>query len=198
MTTSARIRLATANDGAAVAAIYRPYVEATPISFELRPPTADEMAGRIARLLEFAPWLVAEVGGIVRGYAYAGRFRDRPAYDWTAESAVYVDADARGRGLGRLLMAALIRVLKLQGYRTVIAGITLPNEASVALHEALGFERIGQFGKVGWKADAWHGVDFYALELGPRVDGEEPAALRPLPGLVGTGELALALWPERP
>jgi phosphinothricin acetyltransferase len=181
-----------------VAAIYRPYVDATPISFELRPPTADEMAGRIAKLLEFAPWLVAEVDGVVRGYAYAGRFRDRPAYDWTAESTVYVDADARGRGLGRLLMAAVIRVLQLQGYRTVIAGITLPNDASVALHEALGFKRIGQFGKVGWKAGAWHGVDFYALELGTRVDGEEPNALRPLPGLAGTAELELAIRSGRP
>jgi phosphinothricin acetyltransferase len=193
MTAPVRIRLATPLDGAAVASIYRPYVEDTPISFELRPPTGDEMAGRIAKLLEFTPWLVAEVDGIVRGYAYGGRFRDRPAYDWTAESAVYLAADARGRGLGRLLMEAVIRVLRLQGYRSVIAGITLPNDASVALHTGLGFVRIGQFDKVGWKAGAWHGVDFYGLELGPRIHGNEPDALRPLPNLLGSPELERAL-----
>ena len=193
MPATVTIRLATPADGPALAAIYRPYVEQTPISFELRAPTEDEMAGRVAKLLEYAPWVVAEVDGVIRGYAYAGRFRKRPAYAWTAESTVYLDSAARGQGLGRALMAAVIRVLRLQGYRSVIAGITLPNDASVGLHEALGFTRIGAFDKVGWKAGAWHGVDFFALELAPRVDGEPPAALRPLPELTGTPELERAI-----
>ncbi len=187
------LRLATPADGASVAEIYRPYVEHTPVSFELRAPTPDDMAGRIARVLEYAPWVVAEVDGVVRGYAYAGRFRDRPAYDWTAESTVYVQDAAQGRGLGRAVMGAVIRVLTLQGYHSVIAGITLPNDASVGLHETLGFVRIGQFDKVGWKAGAWHGVDFYARELAPRHDGVAPGALRPLPALLGTPELVRAI-----
>ena len=190
---SVLVRVATPADGAAVAEIYRPYVELTPVSFELCAPTAEEMAGRIARLLESGPWLVAEVDGVVRGYAYAGRFRDRAAYDWTAESTVYLAAGSQGRGLGRTLMAALIRVLALQGYHSVIAGITLPNDASVGLHEALGFTRIGSFDKVGWKTGAWHGVDFFALEIAPRVDGAPPAALTPLPQMLGTPALARAI-----
>ncbi len=188
-----RIRLASPADAAAIAMVYRPYVEQTPISFELHAPTAEEMAARVARVMERSPWLVAEVDGAVRGYAYAGHFRERAAYDWTAESTVYVESGLRGKGIGRALMNALIRVLVLQGYRSVIAGITLPNDASVGLHQALGFRRIGQFDKVGWKADAWHGVDFYMLELGPRRDGVAPDALRPLPGLLGTPELAEAI-----
>ncbi len=193
MSTSVLVRLATPADGAAVAAVYRPYVEHTPVSFELRPPTADEMAGRITRLLAYSPWVVAEVDGMVSGYAYTSRFRERPAYDWTAESTVYVASAAQGLGLGRALMGAVIRILTLQGYRSVIAGITLPNDASVGLHDALGFTRVGAFDKVGWKDGAWHGVDFFALELAPRVNGEAPGALRPLPELLGTPDLARAI-----
>ncbi len=187
------VRVATPADADAVAAIYAPYVLDAVISFELQPPGADEMAARIARTLERTPWLAAEVDGVVHGYAYAGRFRDRPAYDWSAESGIYVDDASRGLGVGRALMVALIAVLRLQGYRLLVAGITPPNPASVGLHLALGFERVGLFEGVGFKAGAWRGVEFFELALAPRVDGEAPAPIRALPELLGTPELARAL-----
>ncbi len=190
------LRLATPADGAAVAAVYAPYVLETAISFELAAPGADEMAGRIARTLERTPWVVAEVDGVVRAYAYAGRFRERPAYDWTAESAVYVDRSLHRAGLGRATMAALLRVLRLQGFRLVVAGITPPNPGSVGLHRALGFERVGVFEGVGWKHGRWHGVEFFELALFPAVDGVEPRPVRVLPELVGTPELARAITGE--
>ncbi len=183
-----RIRLATDGDGAACAAVYRPYVEDAVVSFELVAPSADEMAARIARTLERTPWLVAEVDGVVRGYAYAGRHRDRPAYDWTVETTVYVDQGFVGRALGRALMSALLAVLRRQGFHLAVAGITLPNPGSVALHLALGFTRVGEFAAIGWKRGGWHGVDWYALELGPR--SEAPSPVVPI-GELPPGELPL-------
>ncbi len=176
MTDDARliVRIATVADGAACAAIYGPFVEQTSISFELEPPTPDDMAGRIAKTTARTPWVVVEVGGVVRGYAYGTRHRDRAAYDWTVESAVYVDAAFAGRGIGRAAMTALLEVLRLQGFHLVVAGITQPNPASTALHLALGFERIGQFDAIGWKQGRWHGVEWYGLELGPRERAPSP------------------------
>jgi L-amino acid N-acyltransferase YncA len=187
------LRLATPADGAEVAAVYAPYVLDTAISFELRPPDGEEMAGRIARTLERTPWVVAEVEGVVRAYAYAGRFRERQAYDWTAESTVYVDRAWQGAGLGRAAMRAVLAILRLQGFRLVVAGITPPNPASLALHRSLGFLPVGGFDGVGWKDGAWRGVDFLALELGERRDGVAPAPIRPLPELLRTPGLAAAL-----
>jgi L-amino acid N-acyltransferase YncA len=187
------LRLATPADGDDVAAIYAPYVRDTAISFELRPPDGTEMAARIAGTLERTPWVIAEVDGAVRGYAYAGRFRDRPAYDWSVESGIYVDAASRGLGLGRTLMDALVAVLRLQGFRLLIAGVTPPNPASVGLHLALGFRRVGLFEGVGHKFGAWQDVEFFELELAPRPDGEVPAPIRPLPALLGSPELARAI-----
>jgi L-amino acid N-acyltransferase YncA len=185
------IRLATVADGAACAAVYAPYVTGTSISFELVAPDGAEMGGRIARTIERTPWLVVEEEGAVRAFAYAGRFRDRAAYDWTAETAVYVDDAWRGRGLGRAAMRAVLGILRLQGFHTVIAGVTPPNPGSVRLHHALGFTRIGLFDAVGWKQDRWHGVEFFALELSP--GDRPPVPVRPLPELAGTDELERAL-----
>lgn len=180
------VRLATEADGAACAAIYGPFVEDTAISFELTPPTADELAARIARTTARTPWLVVEVDGVVRGYAYGTRHRDRPAYDWTVESAVYVDRAFAGRGIGKAAMAALLDVLRLQGFHLVVAGITQPNPASTGLHEALGFARIGQFEAIGWKQDRWHGVEWFGLELGPR--DRPPTPIRPLSDAIADWE----------
>ncbi len=190
------IRLATPDDSEACAAIYRPYVLETEISFELQPPDPAEMAARIARVLGRTPWLVAELDGAVRGYAYATRHRERPAYDWTVETAVYVDPDARGHGLGRALMTALLAVLRVQGFHLAVAGVTPPNPASVGLHRALGFQRVGQFEAIGWKFGAWRGVEWFALELGPG-DGA-PVPIRALPDLRETDGLrdALAIAPS--
>ena len=187
------LRLATPADGDAVAAIYAPYVRDTAISFELRPPDGTEMAARIVRTLERTPWVIAEVDGVARAYAYAGRFRDRPAYDWSVESGIYVDVASRGLGLGRALMDGLIAVLRLQRFRMLIAGVTPPNPASVRLHLALGFRRVGLFEGVGYKFGAWQDVEFFELELAPRMDGEVPPPVRPLPELLGSPELARAL-----
>jgi phosphinothricin acetyltransferase len=196
MTVAPLLRLATPDDGDAIAAIYAPYVNETAISFELTPPTGDQVAARIAKVLERGPYVVAELDGVVRAYAYATRFRDRAAYDWTAESTVYVDRTLHRSGLGRATMAAVLRVLRLQGFRLVVAGVTPPNPGSVGLHRALGFERVGLFDGVGWKDGRWHGVEFFALELFPAADGRGPAPIRPLPDLVGTPELARAIRGE--
>jgi phosphinothricin acetyltransferase len=163
----------------------------TCISFELTPPDGVEVGGRIARTIERTPWVVAELDGVVRGYAYAGRFRERAAYDWTAETAVYVDRDFLGRGIGRATMRAVLDVLRLQGFHSVLAGVTPPNPGSVGLHEALGFERIGLFEEVGWKDGRWHGVEFFALALSPA--DRTPLPIRSLPEIAGSGEVERVL-----
>ncbi len=186
-----RLRLATPADGRACAGIYEPYVSGTCISFELTPPDGAEIGARIARTAERLPWVVAEVDGLVRGYAYAGRFRDRPAYDWTAETTVYVDRAFQRRGIGVAAMRAVLAILRLQGFHMVVAGVTPPNPGSVGLHLALGFERIGLFEEVGWKDNRWHGVEFFGLELSPRAI--TPVPIRPLPAIAGSEEVARAL-----
>ena len=182
-----RVRLATPDDGPSCAAIYAPYVTGTVISFELEPPDGAEMAGRIGRIQARTPWVVVELDGDVRGYAYGSRHRDRPAYDWTVETTVYVDAGFHGRGLGRTAMTALLAVLRRQGFHLAVAGITPPNPGSVGLHRALGFERIGKFDAIGWKFGAWQGVEWFGLELGERAAAPEPVC--PLPDLPDVGAI---------
>ena len=163
------IRLATAADAAPMLAIYAPVVRETSISFEVEPPDEDEFAERVRAVLRLAPWIVAQIGGEVAGYAYGSSFRARPAYRFTVETTVYVHADHRRRGVGRALYAALLHCLRLQGFRRAIGGITLPNAASVALHEACGFRPVGVFDKVGFKFGRWHGVGFWDMELADHV-----------------------------
>jgi L-amino acid N-acyltransferase YncA len=186
-----RVRLATPADGAACAAIYAPYVTGTAVSFELVPPDAAEMGARIARTIERTPWVVVEVEGVVRAYAYGMRHRERAAYDWTVETTVYVDREHTGKGLGRTAMRAVLAIVRLQGAHLVVAGVTQPNPGSSGLHAALGFRRVGEYEAIGWKAGAWHGVEWFALELAPR--DEPPTPLIPLPYLVGTPALEAAL-----
>jgi phosphinothricin acetyltransferase len=169
---SGTIRLARESDGDALAAIYRPVVAATPASFELVPPDGAEMARRIRDTLPAYPWLVCEVDGRVAGYAYGMRHRARPAYRWSAEVSVYIDAAHRRGGIGRGLYTSLFAILGAQGYCTAFAGITLPNPGSVALHEALGFEPIGVFRRIGHKFGQWHDVGWWQRPL--REYGAEP------------------------
>ncbi len=129
----------------AILAIYTPVVEHTAVSFELAPPMLDELAARVERTLAVAPWLVCEDGGEVLGYAYATSFRAPPAYRWAVETTVYVGERHKRRGVGRGLYTALIAILRAQGFRMAIGGIALPNEGSVRLHEALGFQPVGRF-----------------------------------------------------
>lgn len=159
------IRLANLADAPGIAAIYRPYVEGTVISFELSPPSEAEMASRIVRVLERLPWLVCEQEGTILGYAYAGPHRERDAYQWSVDTSVYVQEDQRRRGLGHALYTELFARLKDQGYYTAYAGITLPNAASVALHERFGFEPVGVYRKVGFKLGRWHDVGWWQRRL---------------------------------
>ncbi len=151
------IRTATAGDAEACAAIYAPYVTDTPISFETEAPTTDEMAGRIERAIA---WFVLEedADGRVVGYAYAGPFHPRAAYRWACEVSVYLERGRRRTGAGRALYDVLLPHLAERGYRTAIAGMTLPNPGSEGLHAALGFEPVGTYRDIGYKGGAWHDV----------------------------------------
>ena len=166
-------------DASACAAIYAPYVEATPISFEERPPSAEEMAARIERVTATHPWLLAETGGEAVGYAYGCRLQERPAYRWAAEVSVYVAEERRGDGVGRELYEALFERLRRQRFQVLFAGITLPNAASVSLHERLGFSQVGISPRIGWKQGRWHDVSWWQLELVPAGDGPPPEPLPP-------------------
>jgi L-amino acid N-acyltransferase YncA len=173
------IRLASPDDAAAVAAIYRPYVADTVISFEVEPPTEDDMRSRIAAVLERLPWLVYEEEGRVVGYAYASAHRAREAYQWSVDVAVYVDANHHRRGIGRRLYGELFSALRRLGYVNAYAGITLPNDNSVGLHEAMGFVPIGIYRSVGFKLGQWRDVGWWHLALqAPPASPEPPAALQ--------------------
>jgi len=161
-------------DAAACAAIYAPYVEGSPVSFEERAPDAAELAARIERYGQSHAWLVAERGEEVVGYAYATAFNERFAYRWSASVSVYIAEDARGEGIGRALYETLFARLRERGFRMACAGITLPNQASVGLHEALGFERVGINREIGWKEGVWRDVGWFQLELSPAPDGPPP------------------------
>ena len=163
-----------ARDAAACAAIYAPHVEGSAVSFEERAPVAAEMAARIKRYGASHAWLVAEREGEVVGYAYGTAFNERPAYRWSAFVSVYVADAARGEGIGRALYQTLFQRLRERGFRMACAGITLPNEASVGLHESLGFEQTGLNCEIGWKQGAWRDVGWFQLELAPAGEGPPP------------------------
>jgi phosphinothricin acetyltransferase len=162
-----RIRAARAEDADAIAAIYAPHVTEGVASFEERAPDAAAMRERIAKLEGRFPWLVAEDEGRLLGYAYADRFRDRSAYRWAVETTVYVGEGAQRRGVGRLLYARLLDSLRAQGFTQAIAAISLPNDASVKLHELAGFRRAGVYRQVGWKLGRWVDVGLWQAELQP-------------------------------
>ncbi len=155
------IRPASAADAAACAAIYAPFVTDGWFSFEVDPPTRDEMAGRIADYGASHGWLVADVGGKVAGYAYGSPHRTRAAYASSCDVAVYVDPAFARQGLGRALYAALLPILADRGSHAAFAGIALPNAASVGLHEVLGFTPVGIYREVGWKHGAWRDVGWW-------------------------------------
>jgi L-amino acid N-acyltransferase YncA len=158
-------RLATADDAPAIAAIYRPVVEATAISFETQAPDDDEMRRRILETLAMHPWLVLERDGRIAAFAYASRHRARPAYQWSVDTSVYVADGYRRLGLGRDLYDALFAILTAQGFVNAFAGIALPNPASVAFHERLGFEPVGIYRNVGYKLGAWRDVGWWQRPL---------------------------------
>lgn len=183
------IRLAQDVDAAAIAAIYAPSVTGRPTSFELVAPDAAQMAERIRGVRERWPWLVLEDGGEVLGYAYASAYAERAAYQWSATVSAYVRDGMHRRGLGRRLYGVLFDVLRRQGVCNAYAGITLPNDASVGLHSAMGFEPVGVYRRVGYKLGAWHDVAWLGCRLQEPAAGAEPPPPRPLPGLLARGEL---------
>jgi L-amino acid N-acyltransferase YncA len=160
------LRDASAADAAAIASIYNHFIADTAITFEEESVSAAEMAARIADVQNTGlPWLVAVDGDTVLGYAYATKWRVRHAYRFSVESTVYLDHQQSGRGLGTALYRLLLARLKGGGYHLVIGGIALPNAASVALHEKLGFEKLAQFGEVGFKFGRWIDVGYWQLKL---------------------------------
>lgn len=175
MASGHQLRDATAADASACAEIYRPHVEGTTTSFETAAPDADEMRSRISRAQARHAWLVAASEEGILGYAYAGVHRERHAYRYTAEVSAYVASRATGQGVGRALYEQLFEVLIEKGYCNVLAGITLPNDASVAFHERLGFRRLGVFHGIGHKFGEWRDTAWYERRL---VDGP-PRVERP-------------------
>lgn len=159
------IRMATPADAPAVQEIYAPIVRDTATSFEYEIPTVEEMRRRIEATLEKHPWLVCERDSRVIGYAYAGTHRARAAYQWTAEVSVYVAADARRGGVAFRLYTALFDELRRRGFHMAVAGITLPNPPSVALHERMGFVPLGVFHEIGYKFGAWRDVGWWEMKL---------------------------------
>jgi phosphinothricin acetyltransferase len=166
------IRAAAQDDAAACAAVYRPYVLDTAITFETEPPTVAEMARRIEAAALSHAWLVAETNGQVIGYAYAAPFGVRPAYRWSCEVSVYLETGRRRTGAGRALYQTLLSLLIERGYRVAVAKTTLPNDASMGLHTALGFRSVGVHRRIGWKNGAWHDVAITQLNL--VTGGEAP------------------------
>lgn len=171
------IRHATPADGASCAEIYLPSVREGVASLEDVPPDADEMTSRIQRISQTHPWLVDERDGELAGYAYASRHHERSAYRWATDVTVYVAGRHHRQGVARGLYEHLFELLREQGFTVACAGIGLPNDASVGLHEGFGFEPVGVYRKVGWKLGEWRDVGWWQLELLPMGD-ERPAEPR--------------------
>jgi len=172
------VRAATADDAAACVGVYRPYVRDTVITFETEVPTVEDMAARIGAARVMHEWLVLEVDGDIAGYAYAHPFNPRAAYLWSVETSVYMARDRLRAGGGRMLYAELLNRLAGRGFRRAFAGITQPNEASNALHEAFGFRLAGLYRRVGWKLGAWHDVAWWQRDLvGPDDEVDPPGEI---------------------
>jgi phosphinothricin acetyltransferase len=175
----ATCRAAVSSDAEAIQAIYAPFCAADcPISFEIEPPSIEEMSQRIAKISLTLPWIVVQSAeGEVLGYAYASHHKERAAYRWSVDVSVYLAPQARGQGLGTTLYDKLFELLKILGYVNAYAGVTLPNQASEALHKSVGFEPVGVYEKVGYKAGKWHDVAWFYREIQAHEDlPAEPAS----------------------
>lgn len=187
------IRFACAGDAAGVAAIYAPNISGSVISFEAVPPTTEQMRERITSTLAQTPWLVCERDGQLLGYAYASPHAERAAYLWSLNVSVYVAPGCRRQGVGRALYASLFALLQLAGYYAAHAGVTLPNPASVGLHESVGFVPIGVFRAVGFKLGGWHDVGWWQRELQPRAGVPAPPIALPVLRTESAAAVAAAL-----
>jgi phosphinothricin acetyltransferase len=170
------IRPAEQDDAPQIAAIYRPFCEESCVSFETEAPGPAEIASRIERISRRHPWLVDDDGGMIAGYAYASPHRERAAYRWVVEVTIYMHERFRGQGRGRALYAELFARLRQQGIFKAYAGILVPNPASQAFHESMGFTLVGIYRKIGYKLGAWRDVGWWQLALRPEIDSPpEPA-----------------------
>lgn len=177
---STEIRVATAFDGPQIQAIYAPAVVDQPTSFETDVPSVDEMIRRIEETLDVYPYIVAARDGEIISYVYARRWRGRPAYDWDVEITVFVKDGFGGRGVGRAMYTALLRLLAAQGFVNAMAAVTVPNEPSTKFHASMGFHRAGSFPACGYKLGAWHTVEFWwrrLIDLPERPDPPTPFRL---------------------
>lgn len=168
------IRVATADDAAAILSIYAPFIESSVVTFEIDVPSVSEMAGRIEHVLKKWPWLVMQDGEQIAGYVYAHEYGSRKAYQWAVESSIYLAEGYRGRGIGRQLYECLFSILRAQGFHQVVAGASLPNESSVQLHESMGFVLVGTFKDVGFKLGRWVDVARWQLQLNPCEETPNP------------------------
>ena len=190
------IRTARDEDAAAIHAIYAPSVSAGVATFETELPGVETMRERLRARLQHYPWLVWEDAGEVLAYAYAGRFRERAAYDWIAETSIYVHADAQRRGIARRLYGVLLDVMRLQGITQAVGVITLPGTASVAMHEAMGFTSAGVWRQCGYKLGQWWDVGVWQKELQPAAT--PPPAVTPFPALADAPALHALLGRTAP
>lgn len=168
------IRLATPADARQILDIYAPYIEHTSITFETEQPSVESFAERISSYLQNWPWLVCEKDGLITGYAYASRYRERVAYQWSVESSVYIHDDFLRAGIARVLYACLFDILQQQGYRNVYAVINLPNDRSVALHEKCGFVYFATYEQVGYKLGKWKNVGWWRKIINDFGDEPDP------------------------
>lgn len=166
--------MAAPTDAKEILDIYAPYIQNTSLTFETEVPGTDAFAERIGTYLQNWPWLVCEIDGVIAGYAYAGRHRERTAYQWSVESSVYIHDDFMRRGIAQALYAALFEILKKQGFNNVYAVINLPNDRSVAFHESCGFNYFTTYEQVGYKLGKWKNVGWWRLII--NEFGDEPAA----------------------
>jgi L-amino acid N-acyltransferase YncA len=187
---SKRIRRIELSDADAVRGIYAPFVCDNATSFETELPDAATLKQRIRDMADQYPWLVFEADRQVLGYAYASSHRARKAYQWCVEVSVYLHESARRHGIGRALYRSLFEVLRRQGYVNAYAGITLPNPASVGLHESLGFTPIGTFSRIGFKFGQWHDVVWLHLRL---LETSTPAQPCPVKDVFSDPHIAAVL-----
>lgn len=177
MASTAHLRFATPADAAALLTIYAPIVLESPASFQVEPPSVEEMAAKVEETMVHYPWLVYEADGAVLGYAYGTKHRARVAYQWSVETSVYIHSDARRQGIGTVLYEALLRILAAQGYYRAFAGIVVPNTGSVRLHESVGFKPLGVFKNIGYKLNQWRDVGWWSRDLAPLPETPEPPLL---------------------
>jgi len=160
-----QVRVANASDARQILEIYTPYILGSAFTFETEVPSEAEFKERMQKYLQSRPWLVCTLDGTVICYVYASGHRERAAYQWCCESSVYTKKDFQGMGIGRELYKVLFQILKMQGYRNIYAGITLPNEPSIKLHEKCGFTHFATYDNIGYKLGEWKNVGWWKLSV---------------------------------